>query len=120
VPARTPASSSAVIPYQRAIGAKVPASKVFLREKDNEPVIVPYVVHHAPDTNAAKIWLMNRRPQQWRERQLVEATDPLASMSPEQRLANVIQIMAKARALLAANPPQDEDVMDAEHEETAI
>ena len=38
-------------------------------------------------------------------------------MSPEQRLAQVVEIMAKARALLAANPELD-DVTDAEFEET--
>jgi hypothetical protein len=38
-------------------------------------------------------------------------------MTPEQRLAQVVEIMAKARALLAANPEPD-DVTDAEFEET--
>jgi hypothetical protein len=35
-------------------------------------------------------------------------------MTPEQRLANVVEIMAKARALLDATP---DDVTDAEYEE---
>ena len=37
-------------------------------------------------------------------------------MSPEQRLAQVVEIMAKARALLAE--PDDDDVTDAEYSET--
>jgi hypothetical protein len=49
-----------------------------------------------------------------KERQQVEVSDPLASLSPEQRLAQVVEIMAKARALLAATP---DDVTDAEYEE---
>ena len=59
-------------------------------------------------------WLKNRQGQQWREKQLVEIADPLASLTPEQRLAQVVDIMAKARALLDATP---DDVTDAEYEE---
>jgi hypothetical protein len=75
---------------------------------------VPYVKHYPPETAAAIFWLKNRQGQQWREKQLVEITDPLASLSPEQRLAQVVEIMAKARALLANEP---DDVTDAEYEE---
>ena len=70
--------------------------------------------HYAPETAAAIFWLKNRNSQQWREKQLVEVSDPLASLSPEQRLAQVVDIMAKARALLDATP---DDVTDAEYEE---
>ena len=90
------------------------ATKIFLREKDEKAVIVPYTEHYAPDTNAMRLWLLNRRRDQWKERQQVEVQDPLASMTPEQRLANVVEIMAKARALLDATP---DDVTDAEYEE---
>jgi hypothetical protein len=43
--------------------------------------------------------------------------DSLSSLTPEQRLAQVIEIMAKARALLAATPDQPEDATYAEYEE---
>ena len=75
---------------------------------------MPYVKEYAPDTNAARFWLMNRQGQRWKERQQVEVQDPLASLTPEQRLAQVVEIMAKARALLDATP---DDVTDAEYEE---
>ena len=88
-------------------------------EKTGEPipVVVRYVKRYAPDVNAAKFWLMNRRGDRWREKQQIEVADPIAAMTPEQRLAQVVEIMAKARALLAANPEPD-DVTDAEYEET--
>jgi hypothetical protein len=60
------------------------------------------------------IWLLNRQRDRWKERQEVAVTDPLASLTPEQRLAQVVEIMARARALLAATP---DDVTDAEYEE---
>jgi hypothetical protein len=62
-----------------------------------------------------RLWLLNRRRDQWKERQEVTVADPLASMTPEQRLAQVVDIMARARALLAADDP--EDVTDVEYEE---
>lgn len=107
----------------RAIGYEHEAVKIFLPEGykdengDPKPVIVPYTKRYAPDTNAARIWLMNRQPELWRGRQEVAVSDPLAAMSPEQRLAHVLEIMAKARALLDATP-DDDDMTDAEHEET--
>jgi len=61
-----------------------------------------------------KLWLLNRRRDIFKDRQEVAVTDPLASLSPEQRLAQVVEIMAKARALLANEP---DDVTDAEYEE---
>ena len=84
---------------------------------DTEPTYAKYTKHYAPDTNAARFWLLNRRRDQWKERHEVAVSDPLASLTPEQRLAQVVEIMAKARALLAANPEPD-DVTDAEYEET--
>jgi hypothetical protein len=50
--------------------------------------------------NAAKFWL-TRQGQRWRERRQVEVSDPLASQSPEQRLAGVIEL---GPALLDAAP----------------
>lgn len=62
-----------------------------------------------------RLWLFNRRRDQWKDKQEVQVSDPIASMSPEQRLAAVLDIMARARALLAE--PDPEDVTDAEYEE---
>jgi hypothetical protein len=38
-----------------------------------------------------RLWLLNRRRDQWKERQEVTVADPLASMTPEQRLAQVVE-----------------------------
>lgn len=52
---------------ERALGASHPEQKVFLH--GGEPVIVDTTKHYPPDTSAAFIWLRNRRPDKWRDRQ---------------------------------------------------
>lgn len=110
--------------HKRALGYKSRAVKIHIPEgakSADDAIIVPYTKEHAPDVNAAKFWLMNRQRDNWKERQEITAPDSLSSMSPEQRLAQVVEIMAKARALLAAPDPEDGDgeaeITDAEYEE---
>jgi hypothetical protein len=111
--------------YNRARGYKHQAVKIHIPEGAKtaaDAIIVPYTKEYAPDTNAMRLWLLNRRgrgvAQPWRERQEIEVSDPLALLTPEQRLAQVVEIMAKARALLAEPDPEDDaDVTDAEYEE---
>jgi hypothetical protein len=95
----------------RAVGHSRAAVKIHRPRGEKEPVIEPYIQHHAPDSNAAKFWLMNRQGKRWRERQEIDAKDSLASQTPEQRLAAVVELMAKARAVLDATP-DDDDVTD--------
>ncbi len=52
--------------FRRAIGYSHDAVKIL--QNAGEAVVVPYVEHVAPDTNAAKFWLMNRRPDRWRDK----------------------------------------------------
>ncbi|HEU0218583.1 MAG TPA: hypothetical protein VFQ90_18150 [Stellaceae bacterium] len=59
---------------------------------------------------------MNRQRDRWKEQQEVAVDDPLASMTQEQRFAQVLDIMARARSLLDATP-DDDDMTDAEFEE---
>jgi hypothetical protein len=39
-----------------------------------EPVYAEYVEHVPPDPGAAKLWLTNRRPEEWREKTYNELT----------------------------------------------
>jgi hypothetical protein len=59
--------------FRRAIGYSHPAVKIF--HNDGDIIRAPYTEHYPPDTAAAKHWLNNRRPQQWRER-MEHAGDP--------------------------------------------
>ena len=53
--------------YHRAIGFTYPAVKVSF-DKDGNPLFARYMEYYPPDTGAAKMWLMNRRPKEWREK----------------------------------------------------
>ena len=61
--------------FRRATGYSHDAVKIL--QNAGEAVVVPYVEHVAPDTNAAKFWLLNRRPTKWRDRQEVEHSGSL-------------------------------------------
>lgn len=51
----------------RGLGYSHPAVKIFLPRGATEPVIVDYIEHYPPDTNAAAMWLWNRQPGKWRK-----------------------------------------------------
>lgn len=51
----------------RGLGYSHPAVKIFMPAGAKEAVIVDYVEHYPPDTNAAAMWLWNRQPDKWRK-----------------------------------------------------
>lgn len=53
--------------YNRAVGYDHHEDKVF--NNNGEPLIVPTVKHIPPDPSAAKMWLTNRRGDEWRDKQ---------------------------------------------------
>lgn len=55
--------------YQRAIGYRHEAVKIFMPSGAAEPVFADYIEEVAPDTTAAIFWLKNRRPDEWRDKQ---------------------------------------------------
>ncbi len=75
--------------YQKAVGYKHEAVKIFMPAGASEPVYAPYIEHCAPDTTACIFWLKNRRQQQWRDVHKHEhgepgAFDNIDGMSAEQ------------------------------------
>jgi hypothetical protein len=72
------------------------------------PVYAPYTEHYPPETQAASLWLRNRQPAKWRDRQEVNHTGTmdqrLAAMTPDERAADAIELVARIRARLAAWP----------------
>jgi len=60
--------------YQRAVGYSYDAVKIFC--KDGEETLIPYQEHVPPDVAAAFIWLKNRRKEEWRDKPLIETTNP--------------------------------------------
>jgi hypothetical protein len=58
--------------YHRALGYSHPAVKIF--QYEGAPVEVEYTEHYPPDTQAASLWLRNRQPTLWRDKQDHEHT----------------------------------------------
>ncbi|MBL1376257.1 hypothetical protein [Zobellella iuensis] len=57
--------------FNRARGAVVPDVHIALHE--GQPVITPLEKHYPPDVGAARLWLKNRTPEQWKDKvELVE------------------------------------------------
>lgn len=52
--------------YNRAVGYTFDSLKIM--QYEGSPVIVPFKEHVPPDVGAAKLWLTNRRADQWREK----------------------------------------------------
>lgn len=60
--------------YERARGYSHEAVKIFMPPGGGDPVYAPYIEHYPPDTAAASLWLRNRQPQRWRDKQEIDHT----------------------------------------------
>jgi len=56
--------------YRRATGYSYDAIKIM--QYEGAVIVEPYVEHVPPDTNAASLWLRNRKPAEWRDKTEVE------------------------------------------------
>ena len=66
--------------FNRAVGYTFESEKVFQFQGD--VVRAPTVEHVPPDPSAAKLWLVNRRPDEWREKQEIDHKSSDGSMTP--------------------------------------
>src|SRR5437016_7024905 len=91
--------------YRRGLGYEHLQTKVFMPAGATEPVYAPYVEKFAPDTTAALGWLSRRQPERWKERQQVDISGTLEhrlnQMTPEERAADAVELMARVRRRLA-------------------
>ncbi len=91
--------------HSRATGYSHEAVKIFMPAGAQAPVYAPYTERYPPDTKAALAWLSRRQPEKWRERQQVDVTGTIAhriaQMTPDQRAADALELVARARARLA-------------------
>lgn len=81
--------------YQRAIGYSHEAVKIFMPAGAAEPVYAPYTEHYPPDTQAASLWLRNRQPAKWRDKQELDHTVKLSDI-PDDELNGLIATLRKA------------------------
>jgi transposase-like protein len=61
---------------ERALGYSHEAVKIFMPAGASEPVYAKYIEHYPPDTQAASLWLRNRQPEKWRDKQDLEHSGP--------------------------------------------
>lgn len=54
--------------YQRAVGYEQDEVKIFMPSGSVDPVYAPYRAKIAADVGAAKLWLVNRRGDNWAEK----------------------------------------------------
>jgi hypothetical protein len=105
--------------YHRGLGYQHEAVKIFMPAGAAAPVYAPYIEHYPPDTQAASLWLRNRQPAKWRDRQEVNHIGTLdhrlAAMTPEERLADarafgerLRQALIEGRRLIAARTIEGE------------
>lgn len=90
--------------HHRARGYSHEAVKIFMPAGATEPVYAPYTQHYPPDTGAASLWLRNRQPRLWRDKQEVEHVlsyeQRLKEMTPEERDADAEQLWAEIQQVL--------------------
>jgi hypothetical protein len=80
--------------YQRAIGYEQDEVKIFMPAMANKPVYAPYRAKIAADVGAIKLWLINRRGEDWQEKREVyykDTTDPLTKAERDERARQVVQ-----------------------------
>lgn len=67
--------------YNRAVGYTFESEKVF--QFQGQIVRADTVEHVPPDPSAAKLWLTNRKPEDWREKQEHEVKGQIVMIAPE-------------------------------------
>lgn len=86
--------------YNRAVGYTFESEKVF--QHQGEVIRAPTAEHVPPDPSAAKLWLTNRRPDQWREKQVQEHVGadggPIKTETTDKDLARWIAFKLAAAA----------------------
>lgn len=87
--------------FERACGYSHQATKLY-RNEDGLVTEARYTVEYPPDTQAASLWLRNRRRQDWRDRHEVavddQAADLLDRYTEEQLIERLMQRREQRRS----------------------
>jgi hypothetical protein len=89
--------------YYRAVGYRYPAVKIM--QYEGQVIEVPYTEHYPPDTNAQRMWLLNRQRGRWVDRQELDVVQTIEAqiraMTPEQRAQDALELAERIRARIA-------------------
>ena len=80
--------------YQRAVGYDYHEDKIF--NNQGEELIVPTIKHQPADVSAIKLWLVNRRGDEWKDKQDVNHSGSIdiSKLSEEELDALIAEMMA--------------------------
>jgi hypothetical protein len=70
--------------YHKAVGYSFEAFKILLgrdAKGRSKPLVVPYIEHIPPDAGAAALWLKNRKPKEWRDKNFEVPPDENAKVN---------------------------------------
>lgn len=74
--------------YRKAVGYTFDSEKVF--QHQGEIVRTKTIEHVPPDTTACIFWLKNRRPEEWRDKQVLEHEGEIEVTDARERLARIV------------------------------
>lgn len=93
--------------YQRALGYSHKAVKIMAVDKS--VVREEYIEHFPPDTQAASLWLRNRQPKKWRDKQDVEHSGKDGGPIQSDVVTKVVIVPAKIPAVVETKQIQRDD-----------
>ena len=93
--------------FQRALGYSHKAVKIMAVDKT--VVHEEYIEHYPPDTQAASLWLRNRQPKKWRDKQDVEHSGKDGGPIQSEVTTKVVVVPAKNVAEVEVRAIEDED-----------
>lgn len=96
--------------YQSAVGYTHDEEKVF--QWDGDIIRADTVKHYKPDMTAAKLWLTNRQPQQWKDRQHTNVSGTQDNAPIGLRDETRMEVMSSILALIQPKP--DHQVIEGE------
>jgi hypothetical protein len=106
--------------FHRGLGYQHEAVKIFMPAGAKGPVYAPYTERYPPDTQAASLWLRNRQPNRWRDRQEHDHSGTFehrfSQLSVEQR-QEALWTMAERAGLVIEHDRSGFDGADVEEEE---
>ena len=93
--------------FQRALGYSHKAVKIMAVDKT--VVREEYIEHYPPDTQAASLWLRNRQPKKWRDKQDVEHSGKDGGPIQSETTTKVVVVPAKNIAEVEVRSISNED-----------
>lgn len=91
--------------YQRAVGYRASATKIFMPAGAKAPVYAPYMENVQPDTTAQIFWLKNRRGEEWRDKRELEHAGAGGGPIQTEEITDTRALARKIALMLSGSRP---------------